>query len=763
MKKTVLAGLLPTALLALSPLARGETTANPPPTALGEVLITATRSQSAGEAPAGTITVVDQAALDRREARDLADLFVDEPDVVVAWDPRRFGGTQVNIRGMEENRVLMLVDGVRAADYRSPGTTNYDASRRDVPDPEFLKRVEVVRGPGSSLHGSDALGGVVGFLTLDPEDLLQGRALATGGKAAWHSVDRSKRLSAYLAAAGESLQGLLMVSRVEGHEADSQGSVGGQGFTRTEANPQTYDSTNVLAKLGFSPLAGHRVKLTLEARQQDTETNALRMGNRSASSPSSLSRITTNLGDDSTERTRGVVDYDYAPIRASWFDRLAVKAFTQQQKTDNQNLQLRTNTTSSCSASSAGSNNCRVDQRFRFEQNQNGVSLVMEKSRPGEENGAVPGQQLTWGADWLRTRTQEQKDTLWTNLATGVSSNVFLGETFPKSDYPKGHTDQFGLFLQDDLSFLAGRLHLTPGLRYDRYALRPEGDALYRPLSGRSATSQSGSHVSPKLAATLALTPGWQAYAQYAEGFRPPNYEEVNRFFYNNSQFYAVLGNPDLEPETSRGVEAGLRFAGQLNGGEASGQATVFGNRYKDFIDYVQIPASNPAALPGFTTSQYQNLSRVSIRGVELRGQWQARPDLRLTAALAYARGTDDSTGKPLNSIEPRRMTLSALWSPGATWGSEWRLRAASAKDRVDDSQVSGGYFHTPGYAVADLSLWWQINRSSRVNLAANNLFDRRYWLWSDVRRAGVAASDPGLDFYTQPGRNFTLSVKFDI
>ena len=68
--------------------------------------------------------------------------------------------------------MLLLIDGVRATDYRSPGTTNYDAANRDLPDPDFLKQVEIVRGPGSSLYDSDAIGGVVGFLTLEPEDFV---------------------------------------------------------------------------------------------------------------------------------------------------------------------------------------------------------------------------------------------------------------------------------------------------------------------------------------------------------------------------------------------------------------------------------------------------------------------------------------------------------------------------------------------------------------------------------------------------------------
>ena len=79
---------------------------------------------------------------------------------------------------------------------------------------------------------------------------------------------------------------------------------------------------------------------------------------------------------------------------------------------------------------------------------------------------------------------------------------------------------------------------------------------------------------------------------------------------------------------------------------------------------------------------------------------------------------------------------------------------------RTDDSD--GAWFRPGGYGVADASFWWQPARAVRVGFAVNNLFDRIYWLWSDIRQAD-AAMPAGVDFYTQPGRNVALSVQIDL
>ena len=100
-----------------------------------------------------------------------------EPGFTVGNQPARGGQSNYTIRGIGENRVLVLQDGLRIQDF--PGTYT-----RDFTDLDGVKRVEIVRGQAGVLYGSDALGGVINYILKDPADRIVlsrgGRILNTG-------------------------------------------------------------------------------------------------------------------------------------------------------------------------------------------------------------------------------------------------------------------------------------------------------------------------------------------------------------------------------------------------------------------------------------------------------------------------------------------------------------------------------------------------------------------------------------------------------
>jgi hemoglobin/transferrin/lactoferrin receptor protein len=154
------------------------------------------------------------------------------------------------------------------------------------------------------------------------------------------------------------------------------------------------------------------------------------------------------------------------------------------------------------------------------------------------------------------------------------------------------------------------------------------------------------------------------------------------------------------------------------------------------------------------------NLARVRIHGAEARFAWQFSPGWRASGAFAYARGSDETTDRPLNTIEPTRyvLTLAREWQ---RWGAEATVRAAAAVKRVDD--LSGAavvpWFRPPAYEVLDLAAWWTPAPRLRLALAVNNVFDDKHWLWSDIRQAD-ARNPAGVDFYSQPGRNLAARIE---
>lgn len=747
--------LTPGALLGLALLAVQAHAAD---TALKDVVVTATRTEAEADAIPATITSLDRAEMDRRLPTDAADLFADEPDVAMPRDLRRHGATRVNIRGIEDNRVMQLVDGVRLPNYyNGGGPTNFTMSAMPTAMPDFLKRVEILRGAASSLYGSDAIGGVVGFVTLDPADIAGDKPHGLRYRATYNGANDGFTQTLLGAVRGESAELLLGWSHGRGEEFDNQGSVGGTSPARSKANPQNVREDGLLAKLILKPAAGHKLTGTLEGRGQSVGVDVMRA---SASMP----RVAWMHGEDNSRRVRGSLEWEHKPAAPVFYDRLTARLYRQDAKTDNYNYQRRANTSAGCSAVGGGVNNCYIEQDFFFAQDTLGGGVQGEKML---QAGGL-AHLLTFGADLSRVKVEEMRDgRIWRNGA--FIGNTLAGETYPLRDFAIGRTDTLGLFVQDEITGLAGdRLALMPGLRYDRTKLKPEMDVLAQQvltLLGRSAVEQSHGALSPKLGATWKFDTALSAYGQVARGFRAPNYEEVNGAFRNTAQMYSVVPNPDLKPETSLGVELGLRHVAAKH----RLQLAVYDNRYKDFIESIQLACPGDpdcyAPAPAWRTNQSVNLSRVRIYGAEVRGAWAFAPGWRVDGGIAWAHGTDEEAGTPLESVEPTRLTL-ALAREAGDWGFEARLRAASKKSRVGEypteaSIANRTWFRTPGYGTVDLSVWRQLGKNFRVTAALNNLLDKKYWLWSDIRQAD-ARNPVGVDFYSQPGRSLSLALQAD-
>lgn len=147
--------------LAVSPFAYSQNVDSPPPAQLPELIVTATRIEIPAEQVGSTVTVITAEEIKKSQKQSVAEILRTVPglDVVRAGGP----GQQVSIftRGTESNHTLVLVDGIEAADPTVPGNL-FDFSALQVDD---IERIEIVRGPQSTLYGSDAIGGVIQIFT----------------------------------------------------------------------------------------------------------------------------------------------------------------------------------------------------------------------------------------------------------------------------------------------------------------------------------------------------------------------------------------------------------------------------------------------------------------------------------------------------------------------------------------------------------------------------------------------------------------------
>ena len=683
------------------------------PSELEDITVAAERRPTTVKDSTATVSVKSGEALEQKSVTRPADLVADEPGVSVGNQPARAGAGNYTIRGIGDNRVLLLEDGVRVPDYpvtqKGPGLYT-----RDVVDFENMKQVEIVRGPASALHGSDALGGVVSFVTKDPEDFLKlvGKDWYLGLKAAWDGADNSLSETTTVAGRKGPWSAMISYTRRDGEELRSTSSL--------PVNPQTHQRNDVLAKLVYETPDAGRIRATFEIFDKTDRASIL-----SDLSASVLSSKTV----DTTRRTRAGLDWT-RQLDSSFADEFSAKLYWTGLDRRERNPQDR------LSALGAARQRNTVND---YEQSIFGGDLQFSAKR----DWAGLSHDLVWGVSGTHTSTSRLRDRWEIDPATGVVTRTIGGDTYPNKLFPDTGTTQAAAFVQDTVRW--GALRVIPALRLDYYRLDPKADALL--AAATPVHAQTEVALSPKLGASFDLNDTWRLTAQYARGFRAPPYDNAN-FAYSNPLYgYEILPNGNLKPETSDGFEAGVR-AGFADG--SSLQLTGFYNLYTDFIDTKLVGFSST----GLMQFQYANLSRAVIWGAEAKGEWKVAPKWTVKGALAYAQGEDRDTKKPLDSVDPLTGTLGVAFAPTEEWRFEGRMKAASGKTRVSDDAT---VFKPGGWATFDAFATYEVKPRFTVNAGVFNIFDKSYFSAQDV--AGLAAANPLLETYRATGRTFAVNA----
>ena len=721
--------LLLSSAASIAVLSAGQTAAQPyaPEAQLEEVTVTATRTaQPIDEVPA-TVSVITEAEIEDNLVTDIRDLVRFEPGVSVPSSPARFGaalgGTGrdgnagFNIRGLEGNRVLIQTDGVRVPDGYAFGPSLF--GRGDFVDMDMLSTVEILRGPASALYGSDGVAGAVTFTTRDPVDFLdRGRDLGVRARVAYSAADDQWSEGLIVAGRTGRFSGLVSYTRRDAHEQETQGSRDLTGSTRDVANPQDIASNALMARGVFDVDDNSRLRLTWDHLDRDVSSDIL----------SGVTASTVQvLGTDTTNRDRVSADWFFDAFGAVRDGRLT--AYWQQSDVSQHTFEDRT------PAVDRARDNTFDNRVWGF-----GAQASTFATFAGASH------LVTYGADYSNTRQEGLRYTF------GDSNTV--SRSFPNTDYALA-----GAFLQDEITLLGGDLALFPALRFDWYELTPDVDALY-PFA---AEGSSDSQVSPKFGAMWWFTDHLGLFANAAMGFKAPAPSQVNNGFSNLAFGYVSLPNPDLQPETSRTIEGGLRLRDYQDGsgGMWSAGVTAFYGEYDDFIIQDVVSGSFTPADPA--VYQFINVDAVTISGVEVRGSGVWENGLGFNVAVSWQRGEQERYGSEfrLPTINPLKVVTGLSYAdPAGRWGGQLIATHAAEID-ADGMALSCGTtcFGAGTTNILDATAYWNVTDAVAVRAGVFNITDETYWNWSDVR--GLSETSPALNAYSQPGRNVSVSLTY--
>ncbi|WP_163849274.1 TonB-dependent receptor domain-containing protein [Pseudooceanicola aestuarii] len=690
------------------------------------------------------ITVIEGATIEDRQISDIEELLRRLPGVSVnrqtsGADPfSTLGG--ISIRGVSGNRVAMQVDGSRMAERIIDGT-------RDYVDLNFTKRAEVVRGPASVLWGADALGGLVAFETLDPEDVLNGADRAVRVQGGYDSYDSGTATSlTFGQRLSPDLTLLAGVARSDGHApelSNADGAGGIYGCPRNLAwgatscgslDPTEAQSTRGLLKLVWTPDTRHRLEFSADLLDRDTHVDqdyVLGPVYSSITGAPTGEVIRDKSSDLDLYRRRYALEHGWSPDSGVFSEIKTTLAYTPHGYD-------RTGIEATTSASGED-----IVTRDSLSYSEDFLELDVQATALFATGAA--DHRVILGFDGDIARTDYSRRSVETNLTTGSVTETRAGGF----NFANATTRRADLYIEDRITLGGGRFELTPGLRYATYRIDPRADADYQPVPGQEPRVREDDALLKSLGALYRLDDNWSVWAKYGEGFKMPTAQQLYTSL--PGTYFNLTPAPGLEPEQVRSHELGLRY--ETTRGYAS--LTAFEAHYSNFIQSFYNP-------PGTSDYTYRNISTVDVRGIEAQAGWALGLDTRLDLSAAWQTGTqqvDPTSAEAPHTLPPFTATV-ALQHYFA--GPRLTLEGVGTFAAAVQDTASPTDFKPDGYAVLDLHAKWEAIDNGFLKFSIGNVFDTKYYTanaasYSTTASDAVARTNP-IELQTGPGRTFAVS-----
>ncbi len=619
--------------------------------------VTATRGASDGFTPV-SVASVHLRPEDRAAApTTLTELVEGAPGVA---ENGQGGLFQVfAIRGVSRHRVLTLVAGMPITGERRAGVST------SFIDPLLIGSVDVLRGPASTYYGSGALGGVAQVFP----GRFDGLRLAVGGR----SFGDEHHLHAGWGDA-ETGWSVGLARRSAGNDDGADGRERNSHFTQTSAVVQkTWDRDGRSFELLVIPAVGRDIgKPNTDFPQRTTDypaENHLLLKLATTGPEGGSFQVFAHPNDLRTEvlqRPQGGGGGDLQP----------------------------------------GESLTEVEnQSFDF-----GFSWQRPWSLNGERTAADP--HGSWGVDVFSRRGVDAEERL-ESLADGPAPRTAAPRTAaPRTAITSTRTldgatqDEAAAYGTVRWSWGAATFQAGGRLTVQR---QTNGDAGTpdRPARDDSAWTGFAGLVRP-------LGKGYELTANLGTGLRFPNLSE--RFFTGTTGRGQVIGNPDLEPESSWNVDLGLRWYGS----KAFWNVQTFQLRIADYIERVDVEDD---------TRTFVNLTSGTIRGVEIEGFYQLAERWLLSWSGHLLAG-EASDGGPLADVSPDRLQAAVEYDHG-DWQGRLELQHRAAKDDPGSGEVA--------LRAADLvsaSLSYRITPALALSLRGRNLLDEEYRSSADDKTA---------------------------
>ena len=417
------------------------------------ITVTGTKSESTVKDYAGSVDVIDKDDYDKSPSVDIRNLLKNVPGVTTRKTTRSGvrgtpGISDVNIRGLDGDRILFLIDGIRLPDRYEYGGY-YNLGQADYVDFSFLKSIEIIKGSISSLYGSDALGGLIYYRTLEPYDILDnGSNFNVEIPFSYFTEDNGTAFSNKIAVKlSENLSALFIYTNEI------------SGATKTAAPSRYIDDVknygdNALLNLQYDVSEESSLNFIFEDINRSSRIDSSSANLEGMSS--AFSNYEKLISNTLTDRTRISAEYSYDSNNESAFIQKVNSTIYWQDARVNDNFRR---------VVGSFDQTREEDKIYSLTNTLIGANSDFSSDIVLFDNVHTLG----YGFDVSEndgSRTRQTRD-----LSTGVTETV--------KDTPDTKTLRARLYLQDQFSL--GDFNFTAGLGYDYYALDAKNDLIYNP------------------------------------------------------------------------------------------------------------------------------------------------------------------------------------------------------------------------------------------------------------------------------------------
>lgn len=644
-----------------------------------------------------------------KQATSVADALEDIPNVDVRGGSRSIA-QKPNIRGLSDNRVVQVIDGVRQ---------NFDLAHRGsyfLPM-SLIQEIEVIKGPSSSLWGSGALGGVVAMRTPNALDLLKNNdKFGVKIRQGYQTANNLSEKDVSVFAANDKFDVLI-----SGFYNNADNLRTGRG---NKLNNTAYKQFGGLAKFGWQINDANRVELS----HRETRFKQTAPSNNEVENELTNEQIKDQIteyhkpSDGSPPKTKPSLGEFYSGVKT----RLGSVSYLTDQQIPDQSTVFNYYLTPDnpyLNTHIALYNNKTIEKEQRKVSGVKDQTKLTTRGINLRNSSELSHISFVYGVDYMR-------DKISTERGTNSSDAKFRAEPY------NANSNTTGVYLIAHIPLFGEKLLLSPSVRYDHYD------------TSSKTVKYKDNHLSPATKLTWKVTNWLDLSAKYNEAFRAPSMQER---FVSGAHFGASLiggldtinrfvANPNLRPETAKNKEitANLHFDSLFKQGDKFKiEATYFRNDVKDFINLKIFndantnknasASANGALLPLPTKSQYQNITNARLSGIELQAQYQTE---RLTLFTNYGstKGKDKDSGEALSNIAASKIGVGvnyALVKDKFTVGATVTHYAAQRRVPKDHGVTYPSYILTDLRATyAPLKGEW---KNLRLDFALENLFDRKY------------------------------------